>query len=130
MRGRGSQKEAKAASEIKAAVLSPKGPQPLRVHIVGLDRSLPVVCVHAAWPWLPSPVLRLPGETLEQLAARVLHLVEGGGRVVLHLMHGPHSRNPQPVAGPSMTSPDTGNSSPAIAVAGGHAIKQLHVQIQ
>jgi hypothetical protein len=91
MRGRGSKKEAKAARTVaKANAKAPAAAgslQPLRLRLVGTDRAVPVVGVHACSPWLPEALPRLPGESLEQFTTRVLHLVRGTGDVVLHLMH-------------------------------------------
>lgn len=91
MRGRGSRKAAKAA-RIEARGLArlaglAAAPAPLRLRLVGMDRNVPVTGVQACRPWLMEPVHRLPGESLEQLTKRVLHLVRGTGDVVLQLIH-------------------------------------------
>lgn len=107
MRGRGSRKAAKAA-RIEARGLArlaglAAAPAPLRLRLVGMDRNVPVTGVQACRPWLMEPVHRLPGESLEQLTKRVLHLVRGTGDVVLHLVHEPQPRPGQkvlPASGP------------------------------
>ena len=91
MRGRGSRKAAKAA-RIEARGLArlaglAAAPAPLRLRLVSMDRSVAVTGVQACRPWLTEPVHRLPGESLDQFTKRVLHLVQGTGDVVLHLVH-------------------------------------------
>jgi hypothetical protein len=55
----------------------------LRLVIKGRGRSELPTGVRAAPPFLPEPLYRLPGETIEQLAHRTLQTVVGHGLAVV-----------------------------------------------
>lgn len=59
----------------------------LRLIVQGRGRHDQACGIAAAPPHLPVDLLRLPGETLEQLAHRALQTVVGQGVVVLFLFY-------------------------------------------
>lgn len=66
---------------------------PLRLIVRGSFRSDPPAGIRAALPHLPDDVLRLPGETVEQMGKRALHLAQGHGVLVVDLFYADQVRH-------------------------------------
>ena len=64
-------------------------PEPSRLLVLGRTGKADsgVIGIHGGGPRLPGDVLRLPGETLEELQTRAAGMIKGPWPLLVHLMY-------------------------------------------